>query len=131
MPGPYVYTQVSSLEGTDKVGSESCVALVQYYTRPGLTSTWSEGTQVKGNGDTIRKGTAIATFVDGKYPNRSTGNHAAYYIEQDASGIWIMDQWKGSTKLKVSKRKVRFLGTKDDGSYENPSNNGDAFSVIL
>lgn len=41
--------------------------------------------------NTILKGTAIATFVDGKYGNLPTGNHAALYISQDASGygLWI------------------------------------------
>jgi hypothetical protein len=47
---------------------------------------------------TIQKGTAIATFVNGKYPNNSHDNHAAFYISQDAGGIWVVDQWKSQKR---------------------------------
>ena len=94
----------------------------------GKTATWKEGIKVKGS-TTIAKGTAIATFVDGVYPNKSSGNHAGYYVSQDASGIFIMDQW--TSKASISQRKIKFRGQKADGTYNNPSNNGDAFSVII
>jgi hypothetical protein len=69
--------------------------------------------------------------VDGKYPNKSSGNHAALYISQDASGIWVMDQWKDNdSKPKVSRRLLTFKGVLKSGAYRDPSNNGDAFSVI-
>ncbi|WP_119631433.1 BPSL0067 family protein [Methylocaldum marinum] len=77
----------------------------------------------------MEKGTAVATFVDGKYPNESHGNHAALYISQDGSGVWVMDQW--STKPSISKRKMLFKGKNSDGTYKDPSNNGDALSVII
>ena len=104
---------------------------VSNYTKAGKASTWDEGTVVKSNGGTIVKGTAIATFVDGKYPNKLTGNHAAFYISQNSAGIKVMDQWSGGSKPKVSSRTLSFKGQKADGTYIDPSNNGDAFSVIL
>jgi hypothetical protein len=126
----YIYSSVDSLEGTAKVGTKHCVVLVQHYANAPRTSQWTEGAKVKGN-TTIVKGTAIATFVGGVYPNNSTGNHAALYISQDETGIWVMDQWKDDdSKPTVSKRRLRFKGANADGSYKDPSNNGDAFSII-
>ena len=123
----YIYEKVESLEGKDLAGTGQCVALVQSYTKAPLTSTWKEGAKVKGN-TTIKKGTAIATFVNGKYPNKAHGNHGALYISQDATGIKVMDQW--STKGKIASRTLPFKGQNKDGTYIDPSNNGDAFSVI-
>lgn len=40
----------------------------------------------------LSPGTAIATFVNGRYPNRPHGNHAAFYLGQDAGGIYVVDQ---------------------------------------
>ena len=55
--------------------------------------------KVKGN-VAIAEGTAIVTFVGGKYPNKSSGNNAAYYVSQDATGINIMDQWSNGPVVK-------------------------------
>jgi hypothetical protein len=42
-----------------------------------------------------------------------------------------MDQWQGDpNKPKVSKRYIRSKGKKEDGTYIDPSNNADAFSII-
>lgn len=129
MPGPYVYANVDDLEGKPKVSTGSCAALVQYYRSVGKASGWVEGTVVKGNGNTIAKGTAIATFVNGVYPNQASGNHAAFYISQDANGIKVMDQW--SSKASIGSRILQFKGKNADGTFKDPSNNGDAFSVIM
>jgi hypothetical protein len=91
---------------------------------------WGDGGAVLGN-LTLAKGTAIATLVNGKYENKSTGNHAGFYISQDAGGIWIMDQWaNNTTKPKVSKRYLRKKGKDSKGNWNDPSNNAEAFSVI-
>jgi hypothetical protein len=126
---PYIYAKVDDLEGAEKVGGGACARLVQVYGNAPQTSAWKEGAVVKGH-KTISKGTAIATFVNGVYPNKSTGNHAALYVSQDANGITVMDQWKGESKPNISSRVLRFKGKKTDGTYVDPSNNGDAFSVI-
>jgi hypothetical protein len=88
-----------------------------------------EGEKVLGSMG-IAKGTAIATFANGKYPNKPTGNHAAFFISQDAAGIWIMDQWSGEGKKTISKRHIVKNGKRKDGTFVDPSNNAEAFSVI-
>ncbi|MGF1689602.1 BPSL0067 family protein [Photobacterium japonica] len=102
---------------------------MQWYTKVGKASTWVEGIPVRGNRTKIRLGTAIATFVDGKYPNKRTGNHAALYISQFSGGIWVMDQW--ASENAINARLIKFKGRNADGSYVDPSNNADAFSVIM
>jgi hypothetical protein len=126
----YVYAKVDDLEQTDLVGSHHCVALVQHYANAPQTVLWKKGEKVK-DSKTVKKGTAIATFVKGKYLNNMHGNHAAFYMSKDEGGIWVMDQWKGDPKKsKVSKRYILFKGIWTDGSFVDPSNNADAFSVI-
>lgn len=127
-----VYSGVEGLVGTEKVGSHQCVALLQHYSGMLPTSNWREGVKVLGHAD-IKKGTAIATFVNGRYPNLSHGNHAAYFVSQNKNGLWIVDQWKTSDP-KWSTVKKRFItkkgGKRADGSYPMASDNAEAFSVI-
>ncbi len=124
---PYIYAEAESLVKLPSVGSKQCVALIKQYTMAPQTSLWEEGKAVKGE-LTLQKGTAIATFVKGKYPNGGTGNHAAFYIGQDTIGIWVVDQWSGSGTIR--KRCLTFKGKDKNGNFIDPSNNGDAFSVI-
>jgi hypothetical protein len=93
---PFIARATSDFEnlvGQPKKANGQCVRLVQEVI-PGmpLTAEWRAGTKVKGNLN-ITRGTAIATFVDGKYPNKPHGNHAALYIKQDAIVIWVIDQF--------------------------------------
>lgn len=126
----YIYSNVDDLQGTEKVGSKHCVALLQHYAHLPNTGAWREGDSVIGNRQIV-KGTAIATFVDGRYQSLSTGNHAAFYLSQDANGIWVMDQWKSDTqKPLASKRYIRRKGKNKQGAYVDPSDNADAYSVI-
>ena len=46
---PYIYSKVDNLEGTEKVGSKQCVALLQHYAKLHLTALWKEGKVVMGN----------------------------------------------------------------------------------
>jgi len=62
------------------VGSGECVDLLKICAKVSHTQYWQEGNQVWGN--KIPTGTAIATFENGRYPNRS-GYHAALYVSQD------------------------------------------------
>lgn len=124
---PYVYENPESLEGDKLVGTHQCVALVKEFARAPATALWREGATVKGN-LLLKKGTVIATFVDGKYPNKSTGNHAALYVSQDASGITVVDQWTGAGLIQM--RVLSFKGKDKKGNLINPSSNGDAFSVV-
>ena len=77
-----------------------------------------------GERDPVARGTAIATFVDGAYPQiGNTGKHAAIYLGQNSEGIQVLDQWKdqGMVKPRTIPWIPRKLGL---------SNNGNAFSVI-
>ena len=122
----YTYAQVDKLEDTAKVGSKQCVALVQHCAKAPATSLWGEGKIALGT-TSLTKGTAIATFVGGKYLGHTTGNHAGLYLSQDAGGIWIMDQWlSDATKPKISNRYLRKKGKLKNGNFVDPSNNAEA-----
>ena len=119
----YVFEGVDFLDGQPKVGTKQCVALIQTYTNAPRTALWRQGAPVFGT-EGIERGTAIATFVKKVYPNQATGNHAAFYLEQDEGGIWVMDQWANdTTKPTISKRYIRLGGS-------SRSNQAEAYSVI-
>ena len=126
---PYVYKKVDELENTDMVGSHQCVALVQTYTDAPTTLAWRQGEAVLGN-SALAKGTAIATFVNGKYANRSHGNHTARYLGQTVNGILVMDQWKTKPSRRVSARPIRRKGKYKSGDYIQTVDNADAYFVI-
>lgn len=131
LTGPFVYDgDIDKFENHDLVGSHQCAALVQATMPIGQVVTWREGIPVRGNGHLIKKGTAVATFEDGFYPNRDKHNHVAYYISQDSDGIVVMDQWKGKEEG-VTSRLMKFKGKWANGLFVDPSNNGDALSVIM
>lgn len=125
----YVYRNADRLMGDKVVGSGHCAELVQRYTEAGIASGWQSGEIVVGN-TLLAKGTAIATFVKGRYPNRPHGNHAAFYIRQGINGIYVVDQWRSKDKVEIGERFIKSKGKNGDGSFKDPSNNADAFSVI-
>ncbi|MBB3122280.1 BPSL0067 family protein [Pseudoduganella violacea] len=65
----YTYTKVDDLENSEMVGNHQCVALVRQYAGAPATIAWKQGTAVFGN-RLLKKGTAIATFVNGRYANQ-------------------------------------------------------------
>ncbi len=75
-------------------------------------------------------GTAIATFENGRYPNRPRGNHAAFFLRHGPNGFWVIDQWRGDGKPLITARYLQSRGTTRDGAYSRPSDNAVAFSVI-
>ena len=125
----YVYLKAASLNDKPVVGSHQCVALVQEYAGAPTTSRWRQGALVVGN-TMLTTGTAIANFVDGRYPNNRHGNHAALYVRQGIGGIWIADQWKSPSKKTISVRLIASLGKDQAGRFINASDNADAFFVI-
>lgn len=129
---PYVFADVEKLGGQPKVGTKECVALVKHYAKAPVTTAWKQGNAVKG-GTLLAKGTAIATFENGKYPNKPHGNHAALYISQNVVGIYVMDQWSNDKiKPTISKRLIRFKGKNKDGTFiGNAGDNGDAYYVVV
>jgi hypothetical protein len=134
---PYIYPSASALEGKAKVGSTECVALVQEFSQAPITANWSAGESVCAN-KSILPGTAIATFVNGKYRSRSTGNHAAFFLKHTPTGFVVMDQWRDdrpapeNKKPTISSREIKFKQKKPnkDGSWPNASNNAYAYSII-
>lgn len=126
---PYIYSEADELEDEPVVGTRQCVALVQRYAGAPVTSAWRQGEAVLGNRN-LSKGTAIATFVDGRYPNHSHGNHAAFFIKASGDGIWIIDQWKSESKTTISSRFLKPRGKNKQGRYIRPSENAEAYSVI-
>lgn len=116
----YVCTNPEKYDGK-VVDNGQCVRFVQVAANVPHTSSWTQGEHVK-ESSYISPGTALATFINGVYPNNDHGNHAAIYISHDATGIKVWDQWKGKA---VSTRTIRYK--EGDG---DPSNDGDFFYVI-
>jgi hypothetical protein len=133
---PYVYREVDKLQGQPVVDGGNCVSLIKAYA-PGLmgqsTLTWREGARVIDSPNLVR-GTAIATFENGRYPRRNVGqgNHAAFFLWHVSDGFWLMDQYQRGTppRLHIGRRFVPRKGKNANGTYKDPSNNADAFSVI-
>jgi hypothetical protein len=103
------------LEQADVVGNGQCVTLVKKLTGAPASSLWQEGDKIGDifhAGKSIPRGTAIATFVCGKYPNYFDGNHAAIFIRHVPNGIEVFDQWSGT---KPGKRTIRFGMPKKSG----------------
>lgn len=90
------------IKGGKHVGeSEECVALVKHL-NPGIgpAKNWEEGPKIKGPGDPpLERGTALATFKNGRYENRASGNHAVLFLEYGEKdgrrGMWVLDQFRG------------------------------------
>lgn len=98
--------------------SSECVALVKHLApEVGPAWSWREGPMIRAPGDPpLERGTAIATFISGRYPNNSRGNHAAVFLEygtQDGrQGIWVLDQWR---KNGVPNRRFKPFGGHAEG----------------
>jgi hypothetical protein len=153
MPGPYIIRDLAllqSLNKTDAVVADpdygvQCVGLVKYYAvddagnKCPATKEWAEGASVRSAiasciakaEDGIQRGTAIATFKDGKYPNHASGNHACFFIEtqKDGSGFLVLEQHVKPFPDKIPMRVITYKGVPKDGKIQ--SDNGDCYSVIL
>ena len=135
---PFIFREVDALQKDPPlpaVGDGGCVDLIKFYV-PGLkgvpTTAWRAGGNVLELGSKVARGTAIATFMNGKYPRINHGNHAALVLRVMQSGIWVVDQWK--EKGVISARLIRIPPPRQqyniDGSFRNPSNNALSFFVI-
>lgn len=144
---PYTYPAVDSLDRKPFIGSGTCVDLVKRLV-PGLigqpTASWRAGENLMDAlkaGKAISKGTAIATFKNGRYPQacetgyRGSCHHAGLLLAIQPGGIWIMDQYTGDeTRQFVARRFIHIpppnMKTLPDGSFRNAGNNPFAFYVI-
>jgi len=102
-----------------------CVAFLQA-TISGIGSTtgWTEGSKISKDSTGIKSGTAIATFVNGKYPGPGKDKHAAIYLGQNETGLQVLDQW--ATQGEVKPRTIRFNVTPST----KIQNNGNCYSII-
>jgi hypothetical protein len=144
MSSPFANADADSLEGGDYVSDVAgnylgeCVSLVKHYI-PQLqnlsTGAWKEGVNVVEtlkSGGTIAKGTAIATFINGRF---ASGNgHAAFDAGRDPAGsfrFYAMEQFLHPPTGGIIKRFLLNRGKYASGNYIDPGNNGEAFSVIM
>ena len=121
---PFVCPQLRSIE-EQAVVDDNCVALIRASV-PGLRGTaasgWRQGAPVVG-GQRIARGTAIATFEDGRFANRRGVDHAAIFLDYSGAGIWVLEQRAGSASGTVQRTFIA------NGSGD-PSRDAAAFSVI-
>jgi hypothetical protein len=125
---PYICPNLRSVE--EQAGDGDCVALIRS-TVPGLRGTdcsgWRQGAAVVGD-TRIARGTAIATFEDGRFANRRGFDHAAIFLEYAGTGIWVLDQRDGDDTVQRSFIPTGQAG--NDGDFSDPAKAAAAFSVI-
>ena len=146
---PFRYWSYFALEGWAKVDTGECARLVQVMIpQIGHTSTWRPGERVLdvlARGGTVPPGTAVATFVHGRYPTAGH-RHAAFYVgpalntNGSLQGIILLDQWNPhptpgnphpDPRDNIKRRTVQLRGKmRPDGSFPDISDNAEAFYVI-
>jgi hypothetical protein len=146
---PFRYWAFFTLPGQLKVDTGECARLVQVMVpQIGHTSTWRPGERVLdvlARGGTIESGTAVATFVNGRYPTAGH-RHAAFYegpaynTSGTLNGIILLDQWNPQVtpwnphpapRDDIRRRTVQPKGKmRPDGSFPQISDNAEAFYVI-
>lgn len=143
---PHVYREVDKLLEQPRVGSGTCIDIVKLLV-PGLigrsTATWREGINVMEAykaGRPIPRGTAIATFENGRYPQRCQSgyhgscHHAGLLLAVQAGGIWIADQWTAPERPTIKARFIRLPPPRRvklaDGAWRDAGNNPYAYAVI-
>ncbi|HEU5436788.1 MAG TPA: BPSL0067 family protein, partial [Telluria sp.] len=129
----FVYPKAGDLAGDPIVGKGECVDLIKQFV-PGLigvtTQAWREGANVMASPQ-LQRGTAIATFFDGKFPHKDTGQHAAMFLAHSGAGFWVIEQHKKSKTIIRRRIEIPRNGQRQaDRSFPNASNNALAFSVI-
>jgi hypothetical protein len=127
LPTPDVYRNRSY---PNSQGNTECVEFIKqtFNTSNIRTLSWREGTKIRklnpGEQDTVTRGTAIATFVNGRYPQEgNSGKHAAIYLGQNVEGLQVLDQWRAQGR--VLPRTIPW-----QPRHPGLSNDGNAFSVI-
>lgn len=116
---------------------QECAAFVQTVTTVGHTSRWQPGGRVVEQ-NFITPGTVIANFIfengKGRYPNRN-GWHVAIFLSlgnRDSKGnlshIWVLDQWRGRT---VARRSKKAFSTEDAKRMQiKPANNANDYYIV-
>ncbi len=146
---PFVYREFRKLVGLPKVDGGECARLVQHFmSNIGTTSHWKAGERVLdiiASGRKLEPGTAVATFVKGRFPN-SGHRHAAIYegpaysVGGTLIGIILVDQWNPkptplyphpAPRDDIRRRTAPSRGKmRPDGTFPFISDNAEAFYVI-
>lgn len=111
----------------DERGRAECVQLLKSLMDAPRTLFWKEGRKLKAGWDSIRPGTAIATFKKGRYPQKGKANgnkHAAIFLRASEAGIYVFDQFAG--QMDVEERFIPWHHPRD----KRPSNNAAAYSTV-
>ncbi len=127
---PYICPNLRLVE--EQAADADCVALIRSNV-PGLggcaPSGWRKGAAVVGE-QRIARGTAIATFENGRYANRRGFDHAAIFLEYAGTGIWVLEQRDGDDGDAVQRSFIPTGQAGHDGEFANPGKTAAAFSVI-
>lgn len=107
-------------------GRTECVELIKGLLGAPATTLWREGRKLKADLWQIQPGTAIATFVNGRYPNweRRGSKHAAIFLRADEQGIYVLDQFAHQGGVKQ-----RFIPWRHPQD-RRPANNAEAYSTV-
>ncbi len=129
---PYICPNLRSVEESAVFDDGDCVALIRAIV-PGLRGTghsgWRQGAPVVGDAR-IARGTAIATFDDGRFFNRSGFDHAAIFLDYAGAGIWVLEQREGNDSVTVQRRFIPTGQAGNAGDFAAPADAAAAFSVI-
>lgn len=110
----------------NRQGRTECVELIKGLLGAPRTSLWKEGRKLRPHVDEIEPGTAIATFVNGRYPNanRRGHKHAAIFLRAGEGGIWVLDQFAHQSTAK--ERFIPWQHPRD----RRASNNASSYSTV-
>jgi hypothetical protein len=129
---PYICPNLRSVEDQAVVDDGNCVALIRAKV-PGLRGTassgWRQGAPVIGD-VRIARGTAIATFEDGRFANRAGFDHAAIFLAYAGAGVWVLEQRAGNDGPTVQRTFIPTGQADQNGGFANPAKAAAAFSVI-
>jgi hypothetical protein len=139
---PHILKNPEKYIGHGLVGEGNCVDLIKGTIddlKERSTATWKPGELVLASKD-LKKGTAIATFLCGRYPQDGvTGKHAAIFLrywgkpnpDGTYNSILVLDQWKSRGNAMTRElRKTGRTGMACSGGIYDASNTLDAFYVI-
>jgi RHS repeat-associated protein len=141
LKGPFVAdlksSQIAALldpnhksSNSDIVAPGECVDLTKKFSGMGDVNAghqWCEGEGVLGAKD-IKPGTAIASFDNGRFPNKDGWNSGIYLGPGVNGSIWILDQWPARPGHPARPPEPRELLHNNNA---RPANNSAACSVIL
>lgn len=129
---PFVYQDVDKLKKMPLVDGGDCVKLIKHFI-PALANvsakkSWRPGERVL-DARHLARGTAIATFIDGRYPGHDSGNHAAFFLALSGNGFYVMDQWIG--KPAVDSRRIEPGRRTRSGRIWTPASDASEFFFVI